>query len=265
MKNRYWPRTAKIRNWGMTVTAHNRGAANSGGHYAFARGSGARWMGSLEVVPSRPADGQAFRAFLHSLRGRGGTFFLRLPATHAPRIVSGTNPLGHDDTRFTDDFIFADTTVFADAWFQAVAANGDEENPLGHDETRFADDSFFSDGSTFDEPWGLPRTMTGELFSEAVLGSDIIDIGSLASSPLVMPGAFLFIGEPHDGGQLVRVVSVADEMATVRPRLRRAYPEGTLIEAGAVTACFRLDMDTPAIPMIGDRAQGLSLQIAEAY
>lgn len=84
MRNLTWPSAAKITDWQLSVEAHTRGAPTREGVGTYARGSGARWVGSVSVAPMTLDDAATFRAFLHRLRGRGGSFLM-----YAPQIGTG--------------------------------------------------------------------------------------------------------------------------------------------------------------------------------
>lgn len=84
MRLQTWPAAAKLSRWAFTVSAHSRGLSGAGGHYRFERGGGARWTGNVQIAPMVTADALAFRAFLHSLRGRSGTFYFTLPGRMSP-------------------------------------------------------------------------------------------------------------------------------------------------------------------------------------
>ncbi len=79
MRNQTWPAAARIADWSLAITAHSRGDTGAGGHYEFERAPGASWAGSFTVPPMSTANALAFRAFLHSLRGRSGTFSIAVP------------------------------------------------------------------------------------------------------------------------------------------------------------------------------------------
>ena len=114
MRNQTWPAAAKIRDWSLGIVAHSRGDTGAGGHYEFERGPGAKWSGTISVPPMTTANALAFRAFLHSLRGRSGTFYLTMPS-HAIAADTCTNR-SSGLTRFTDCTRFSDGTQFSDAW-----------------------------------------------------------------------------------------------------------------------------------------------------
>lgn len=227
MQNVQWPTDdAKVGKYTLTVKAHSRGLTGKGGEYAYERGPGAHFEGNLEVVPMPTESALVFRAFLHSLRGRGGTFLFRIPVPlDAPDIADGTPVTFSDDTFFSDttyfdDFFDADYAPIAFGFLTASAALGDTEIVIDDD----------------------------------LLASDFFDVG-----------AYLVIGDIETDGQLLRIVSVSGNTVTIRPRLRQAYISGTPLYAGRVTGKFRLDQETPEIPLLGHYANGVSVQIAEAY
>jgi hypothetical protein len=192
MQNVAWPIAAKVSEWSLTIEAHSRGGEGRGGHYAYERGAGARWRGSLEVLPMATADACAFRAFLHSLRGKSGTFLWAIPAASA--AISGT------------------------------------------------------------------------LTASASAGAETITVSSAVSGAVQCgPGAFLVVGDLTTTGQLVRVTGKAGSVLTIRPRLRAAYASGAAVSVGRVRGRFRLDQETPAVPLTGHRSHAVELDIAEAY
>lgn len=89
MRNTFPPATLKYRAWSLTLSQHTRGAAEGVAHYAYARGRGARWVARMEIVPCSVADGLTNRAWLHSLRGRAGTFYLTTRAANAQTAAQG--------------------------------------------------------------------------------------------------------------------------------------------------------------------------------
>lgn len=225
-----WPSTAKIAGFSLTVEAHSRGGGRQG---VFDKGAGARWHGSLSVTAAAPADGFAFRAFLHSLRGRAGSFLLRLPVkVPAIALPADTFPRGDGRTHYTDGFAFSDGTAYADA---------------------------YTGGDAY--------TTAGALASAAsARASEIAVDAPLAASVHCVVGAFLTVGTFPGPAQLVRVVAINATTLTVRPALRTAFAAGTVVTAGKVTARFRLDDDeTPVVPMLGRQALPVELNIAEVY
>lgn len=115
MKNVPWPTTAKVLPPQLNIEADSRGGASLGGHAKFERGPGALWRGKLDVVPMRVVDALDFRGFLHSLRGRGGSFLFTIPADVPDRYEVRK-------TRFTDGTTFSDGTSFTDSWIATVAS-----------------------------------------------------------------------------------------------------------------------------------------------
>jgi hypothetical protein len=109
MRNRTWPITAKYTGELPIIEAHSRGGQGAGGHYNFGIGGGARVTWSLNIVPMNTGDALKFRAFLHSLRGSGGTFGITMPAPSvAGGAVSGLQ--GYSDTTLhSDGTPFSDT------------------------------------------------------------------------------------------------------------------------------------------------------------
>ena len=80
----------------------------------------------------------------------------------------------------------------------------------------------------------------------------------------LVPGVLMSIGNTSTTGQLLRVVSVSGSIATVRPRVRRAYPDNTLCSIGRPTGYFRI-MDTPTIVFAHDRSMPFELQFEELW
>ncbi len=78
-----WPTAAKIISARPGVESHSRGGGESdSGHYKFKIGGGARVVWSINVAPMCFEDALNFRGFLHSLRGRSGSFLLRVPSKY---------------------------------------------------------------------------------------------------------------------------------------------------------------------------------------
>lgn len=122
MQNVEWPSAAKVAGFSLAIEAHSIGGANRGGHSFFGRGPGARWRGSFDVVQMPTETALQFRAFLHSLRGKGGTFLFALPSSGIGR-----------KSMFSDGTEFTDSTAFSDIWvggfsgeLTADAAKGDD-------------------------------------------------------------------------------------------------------------------------------------------
>ncbi len=113
MRGQTWPAAAKIREWTVGIVAHSRGDTGAGGHYEFERAPGAKWAGSISVPPMAASDAVAFRAFLHSLRGRSGSFYFTVPSRFSGLGACPTRPGGkavfYDCTKFSDGTPFSDT------------------------------------------------------------------------------------------------------------------------------------------------------------
>lgn len=222
-----WPSAAKVI-WSEipNVSAHNRGAANTGGHYAYEIGPGAVFEATISVQPMLAEVACDFRGFLHSLRGRGGTFLLQAgPVRFTP------DPCGNSfggKTHFTDCTKFTDGTTFADDY-----------DPAGP----------------------LPATLSSAISAGA---SSLSIIGHTGSS-LFVAGALAVIGDITNGGQLVRITSVSGATANVIPRVRSAYAVGAPLKIGNVTGLFRLDQEPPAVPLDGFKSAALTLKISEVY
>lgn len=214
MREAYWPDFVKVADWQLTVVAHSRGGEGQSGHYNYARGPGARLIGSVSVVPMATADALEFRAFLHSLRGRGGTFLMRPPYKPGNRRAIYT-----DGKKYDDGTVYTDTVVAEE----------------------------------------------GALAADAAADAATINVGTLSGSTFMAPGRFLRVGPLGSGGQLVRVVSLAGNIATIRPRLRNAYPTGTVICVGRPLAEFRINGEVPAVPLRFGRSLDMQIAIREAY
>lgn len=153
MRDRTWPTAAKLQSWSLTITAHSRGGAGLGGHYRFERGPGARWQGSFTVVPMCTADALEFRAFLHSLRGRSGSFGIDVPS----RADAGTDPCHGrtaGKTQYSDCTDYTDGTSYTDLWILsdalAVAASaGDDTLELDSAAGLQAGDTIVAGGQLF--------------------------------------------------------------------------------------------------------------------
>lgn len=190
MQNVFWPPAAKISTYSLNVRAHNAGGAGRGGHYAFTRQPGEQWVGSVTVPEMVTTDALVFRAFLHSLRGKGGSFLMPIPGRALP--FSGT--------------IAADAAVDA----ESITA-------------------------------------------------------SSAFAAAVNPGDWVALGDVQSSGQLLRITSKSGTTLDVRPRIRNAIASGTAIVGGTVYGRFRLDQDTPPLPLRLGRSSEITIQIAEAY
>lgn len=113
MRNRNFPTFAKIRSGEPTVEAHSRGDQGAGGHYAFAIGGGARVVWNMSIAAMCTPDALEFRAFLHSLRGTGGTFGLKVPGSPVTSGTVGAQSLivYTDGTTHTDGQPYSDSVV----------------------------------------------------------------------------------------------------------------------------------------------------------
>lgn len=212
MRRVTWPRAAKIRGFSLNVEAHSRGSSTPDGENTFGVGGGAHFKGKVQIAPMTADDALDFQGFLHSLRGRGGTFYMEIP-------------------------------------------NGYTSNTLA----RFTDGTTFADNTTFDD---LVAGEAGALDASAAIGATSVDIGTLSASSFAVPGAYMWIGN-LGLGQLVQIVSLAGEVATIRPRLRLAFDAGAPVSVGRVTAEFRLNQNTPALPLTGFRSKDFELAIIE--
>jgi len=237
MRGLTWPVAAKIKEWTFSILAHSRGDTGASGHFAFDRGGGARWTGRISIPPMQSSDAVAFRAFLHALRGRSGTFGFTMP--RRPRVDScrAVRIAGYGD--YDDYSIFSDATSF------------DGGNVL------FTDCTKFSDGTRFADSWTDVFVLSGTLTSAAAAGASTV---SVSTATEMQVGDFMVIA-----GQLLRVVSVSGLTAGIRPRLRAAAASGAAFSAGNVSAEFRLTLDAPIVPLIVQRSLDVSLDIEEAY
>lgn len=195
MRLQDWTVTAAtIAQRNFSIEAHSRGAEQPGGGQLYAIGGGARWTGDVTVNPMLAADAFKFRAFLHSLRGKSGSFMLPV-----------------------------DPGAALDSVLTATAAAGDDE-------------------LTAEKPAGY--------------------------TPVV--GGWIFVGTAGAGGQLFRIVAIADAgddyTITVRPRARAAFAVDDAVRWRGVTAPFRLVGATPEVAIIrGGYSTPLQLDIEEAY
>lgn len=103
MRNLALPAFVKFRDKTLGVAAHTRGLAEPGAAPRLTTGRGARWVGSLDIVPLVRAEAFALRAWLHRMRGQAGSFLLQL-----------SEPIVGDLTRYTDTTTFSDGTTFDD-------------------------------------------------------------------------------------------------------------------------------------------------------
>lgn len=139
MRQRTWPTFAKIKQWALSVAAHSRGDTGFGGGHFFERGPGAQWRGSVEVPAMCTAEALEFRAFLHGLRGRSGTFYLPVPSRAGVSGVTGALGSSSDDTCplrvdgqaiFSDCTDFTDGTQFSDTWASVGTVPAGETIPV---------------------------------------------------------------------------------------------------------------------------------------
>lgn len=242
-----WPASAHIVDGTPIVNAHTRGAEGSGGHYAFERAPGARIDWSLSVAPMATADALAFRAFLHSLRG-ADTIRIPAPARRdgaaafsaeyslalAVSAMADTMTLTPGEQLHVGDFVRV-STVAAAVDVPAFSDTTDFSDAFGFEDdgaeaVAFSDDALFSDGRGFSDTWGAPIMVEG------------------------------------DTAQTVRVVAVAGDTVTVRPRVRTAFAAGALVRAGAVAMDMRLAPGgPPRVPLVARRSLPLQINLQEAY
>lgn len=127
--------------------------------------------------------------------------------------------------------------------------------------THATDCTTASDGTTADDDYYPCACAVGVIAAPIAAQANVFELPSaMVASGAVIPGAFLLLG-----AQLLRVVSVSGLNVTVAPRVRSAYGVGTRIDAGAVFGLFRLDQDTPIIPLDGFKSSPLTIKIAEVY
>ena len=106
MRSLTWPAAARATEYQLSVTGHTRGAPNREGVATFSRGSAARIVGRVSTVALSIADGLAFRAFLHRVRGRAGSFYMAIPGTGYG--IATTSVVYTDGTRYTDGTAYSD-------------------------------------------------------------------------------------------------------------------------------------------------------------
>ena len=259
MRDATWPAAAKIRNWSLAITAHSRGDTGTGGHYAFERGPGAMWTGRLDVPPMCSEDAAEFRAFLHSLRGRSGTFGLPLPGRSITYVDDCLARPGRDVPLFdpcmsrpggrtvhTDCTDYSDGTAYADAFDEYPGAR-----------TVHTDCTIYSDGTTYrdehDPDTDASMTLTANVAADS--STLTVDDASLAQ-----------VGDyAMAGGQLFRIVGISGNTLSVRPRVRSAISSGGAVTYGQVTATFRLATDAPLMAFILGRSTETQIEIEEAY
>lgn len=102
-----WPNFAKPRQRTVQVVAHSRGVTPAAGFLEYELGRGARIVARVSVVPMVRQTAFAFRAWVHSLRGRGAFLF---PLAKAGAADS-TSTIYTDGTRFSDATPYADLTI----------------------------------------------------------------------------------------------------------------------------------------------------------
>jgi hypothetical protein len=90
MQNRTWPSFAKFVDGTPSIEAHSRGGEGISGHYAFARGTGAKWRWRFTVIPLATIQALQLRALLHSLRGPSGSVVMPMPSRTGTAIGTTT-------------------------------------------------------------------------------------------------------------------------------------------------------------------------------
>lgn len=123
------PASLKYNQFSLRISAHTRGATPESGHYSFERSPGARWVGSLSILPRPLSDAADIRGWIHSLRGRSGSFYLAIPYHDKPvSSASVTYAIFTDDYYFTDGYKFDDivTTTEGTALLDGAASAGDD-------------------------------------------------------------------------------------------------------------------------------------------
>lgn len=222
-----WPVAARVV-WRepLTLRAHNRGGANAGGHYAHETAPGAVFEAAVEVRPLTADDALDFRGFIHGLRGRGGTFFLP-----AGPLKIAADPCGN---------FFGGKTHFTDC-------------------TRFSDSTAFSDD------YNGAAMVTGATAAALSAGDASLSVSGGIGSSLFPAGGFMVVGDLEAGGQLVRMTAVSGATVSFVPKLRASHPSGTAIQVGNVNGLFRLDQETPSIPLDGFKSDAVTIRLCEVY
>ncbi len=118
------PATLKYREWALSIAHHTRSGPHDAAHYSFTGGRGARWVGQWQCVPSTIADGLKHRAWLHSLRGRSGSFNLVMrPMPKGPPYCTATTTGGAEGaTSLTLSSPSAPGAIVAGAFATVVTA-----------------------------------------------------------------------------------------------------------------------------------------------
>lgn len=123
MRNRSWPITAKYTGELPVIEAHSRGGQGSFGHYSFGIGGGARVVWTLNIVPMNTSDAVKFRAFLHSLRGSGGSFDITMPTISGGALQTGTVAAAASGAT---SLVVTGFTPVAGAWMTVTTAGGSQ-------------------------------------------------------------------------------------------------------------------------------------------
>lgn len=113
-----WPTFLKARQRMIQVVAHSRGAVSAAGFLKYEKGRGARIVAQVSVVPMTAQNAFAFRAFLHSLRGKGAFLF---PFARGVTAAAATSVYS-DATQFSDGATYIDATATTLASAAAEAA-----------------------------------------------------------------------------------------------------------------------------------------------
>lgn len=117
----------------------------------------------------------------------------------------------------------------------------------------YSDTTEYSDGTEYAD-----GTITETTLS-ALAAADAATV-SVTSASGIAVGRIISIN-----GQLCRVVSVDGTTVGIRPRLRAAAASGALVTFNGAVGLFRLDDETPAVPLIVGRSLPVQLKIREAY
>jgi hypothetical protein len=99
--------------------------------------------------------------------------------------------------------------------------------------------------------------------SAANVGDTVITVASAAAAAV---GNTFVVGDTSSAAnfvQICRVVAVVGSAVTFEPRLRSNIADATLITFGEAWARFRLDGDTPAVPLVPQRSEPFGLAFEE--
>lgn len=227
----------------FAVRSHTVTGPADAAQQSYARGPGAYWVASLDLVSMCLPDALCMRGFLNGLRGRARDFTAEIPgrpiAEETPFVWVCT-PRVDGRAHFTDCTHFTDTFAFTDA-FVALSTPA---------------------------VLTIPGTLSGTLAVDA----ETATLTGLSRNDAAIAGQFVRLGDAATG-QLVQIVSAVVTGAgpytaaiTFTPRARVAVANGTVCEIGRVTARWRLQRDdTPVIPLRVTGSSPFTLEIEEAY